>query len=90
MVLFHRLAIFVQLLVCEFVERVGTLRADDDLGLILLFNDGLGRSDQLSLQGTHRKRRKPKDVNAGWVWTFQTNKCFYLCKWAEVSQINMH
>ena len=42
--LLHLLAIFLQLLVCEFVEGVGTLLADDHLGLVLLFDDGFGCS----------------------------------------------
>lgn len=40
--LLHLLAIFLQLLVCEFVKGVGTLLVDDNLGLVLLFDDGLG------------------------------------------------
>lgn len=40
--LLHLLAVFLQLLVGEFGEGVGTLLADDDLGLVLLFDDGLG------------------------------------------------
>lgn len=54
LLLLHCLAIFLQLLVCKFVERVGTLCADDNLGLILLFNDGLGCCHKLPLQDTQR------------------------------------
>lgn len=51
-ILLHCLAIFLQLLVCEFVKGVRTLCADDNLGLILLFNDGLGRRHKLPLKDT--------------------------------------
>lgn len=40
--LLHLLAVFLQLLVSEFGEGVGTLLADDDLGLVLLLDNGLG------------------------------------------------
>lgn len=56
-ILLHCLAIFLQLLVCEFVERVRTLCADDNLGLILLFNDGLGCRHKLPLQDTEETQR---------------------------------
>lgn len=53
--LLHLLAIFLQLLVREFGERVWTLLADDDLGLVLLLDDGLGCGHELPLQDTQRK-----------------------------------
>lgn len=56
--LLHLFAILLQLLVCEFVEGVGTLLADDNLGLILLFDDGLGCGHELPLQDTQRASRK--------------------------------
>lgn len=57
LILLHRLAIVLQLLVRELVEGVWTLLADDNLGLILLFNDGLGCRHELPLQGTQSRRR---------------------------------
>lgn len=57
LLLLHRLAILLQLLVCELVEGVGILRADDHLGLILLFDDGLGCRHELPLQDTQRNSR---------------------------------
>lgn len=50
--LLHLPAIFIQLLVGELGEGVGTLLADDHLGLVLLFDDGLGCGHELPLQDT--------------------------------------
>lgn len=41
--LLHLLAVFLQLLVGELGEGVWTLLADNNLGLVLLFDDGFGR-----------------------------------------------
>lgn len=59
--LLHLSAVFLQLLVSEFGEGVGTLLTDDDLGLVLLFYDGLGSSHQLTLKDTDGKRTRHQE-----------------------------
>lgn len=52
---FNLSAILLQFLVREFVERVGPGGADDDAGLVLLLDDGLGGGHQLPLKQKKRK-----------------------------------
>lgn len=65
--LLHLFAIFLQLLVCEFVKGVRTLLADDNLGLILLLDDGLGCGHELPLQDTQKVGREISDVTVAWT-----------------------
>lgn len=50
MLALHRSAVVVQLAVGERAEGVGARGAHDDVGLVLLLNDGLGGCHQLALQ----------------------------------------
>lgn len=59
----HLPAVLLQLLVGEFGERVGPLLADDNLGLILLFDDCLGCSHQFTLQNTEKGRRRESTIS---------------------------
>lgn len=63
--LLHLLAVCLQLLVGEFGEGVGTLLADDNLGLVLLFDDGLGCGHQLPLRDTQRESRESSETSRG-------------------------
>lgn len=59
----HLPAVLLQLLVGEFGEGVGPLLADDNLGLILLFDDCLGCSHQFTLQNTEKGRRRESTIS---------------------------
>lgn len=61
--LLHLPAVRLQHLVRLHGEGIGTRLANDNFGLVLLFNDGLGRSHQLPLQDTEEIRGCQLNIN---------------------------